>query len=57
MSFSTIRRFDPVQLLGWIRSEANERYAPKPANPQHDPWWSMDMDYATAWAGAPGVNW
>lgn len=57
MSYSETRGFRPTVLLAWIRSEASERYEPKPANPPHDPWWQLDCDYRSAWAGVRGVSW
>lgn len=58
MSFSVARRFDPVGLLAWIRSEVSESYRPAhSAVLVSDPWWQMDMDYATAWAGVRGASW
>lgn len=57
MTYSQRRGFRPAVLLAWIRSEASERYEPKPANPMHDPWWSIDPDHETRFAYVPAVAW
>ena len=58
MSFSTRTGFNPITVLGWIRSEIAENYRPARSRElMSDPWWQADMDYATAWAGVQGVSW
>lgn len=54
MSYSPmLRRFGPAATLIAIRSSIVEPYTPRPSSPMHDPWWQVDMDYATAYAYAP----
>ena len=56
MSFSTRLGFNPVMVLGWIRSEVAEGYRPARSKElMSDPWWSVDYDYATASAYEPRV--
>lgn len=58
MSFSSSRGFRPTVVLAWLRSEAAENYRPtRTPGLVFDPWFGADPDLASAWAGAPGVNW
>ena len=56
MSYSARTGFNPVTLLGWIRSEVAEGYRPtRTPGLMYDPWFGADSDYRSAWAGAPVV--
>lgn len=55
MSYSQRTGFSPVVVLALIRSEVSEGYRPARYELMSDPWWQLDMDYASAWAGAPVV--
>lgn len=52
-----LRHFPASAVLIAIRSAVCEPPAPRYTRLPHDPWWQCDMDYASAWAGAPGVSW
>ena len=58
MSYSSmLRRFGPAATLIAIRSAVNEPPAPRYTSMQFDPWFALDCDYRTAWAGVRGVSW
>lgn len=58
MSFSSSKGFNPVIVLSWLRSEAAERYSPRPSAPAHDPWFQVDPDHFTAFEYMPqAVAW
>lgn len=52
-----LRYFPASSVLIAIRAAVNEPTAPRYTTLPHDPWWQLDMDYRSAWTGAPGVNW
>lgn len=58
-SYSQIRGFNAIEVLGWIRSEVAENYRPaRSAVLVSDPWFAVDFDYQTAYAYEPkAVTW
>lgn len=58
MSYSSmLRHFPASSVLIAIRAAVNEPPAPRFTRAQCDPWFGADPAHASAWAGAPGVNW
>lgn len=54
---SMLRRFGAAATFIAIRAAVNEPPAPRSIRAVCDPWFGADPAFATAWAGAPGVNW
>lgn len=52
-----LRHFPASSVLIAIRAAVTEPPAPRYTTLAHDPWFGVDPAMATAWAGAPGVNW
>lgn len=60
MSFSPmLRRFGATATLIAIRAAVCEGYRPaRSTELTYDPWFALDFDYRSAWAGAPvAVAW